>query len=117
MPQKIVEYLQYRFTDEELLEIARLNARTQSEKRALENQKAQITKQLAGEIAAKDADLQKFSEFVSNGFEYRNVECSVLLDCPKKGHATIYRIDNGETVRTRLMTQEELQMPLEGLES
>lgn len=107
--RKSTEYLQYHFTDAELLDLAKTNARTQSEKRALENQKAQITKQLAGDIAAKDAELQKLSELVSNGYEYRQVECSIVLDMPVRGMATIIRDDTGEVVKERRMNDSEYQ--------
>lgn len=113
MESTISEYVQYQFSNPELLELARTSARTQSEKRAFENQKAQVTKQLAGEIAARDTELQKLSELISNGYEYRMVDCHVVMDSPDRGMATICRADTGEVVRTRRMTSDETQMQLD----
>lgn len=117
MSETVTEYLAYHFTDAEKLDLLKQIARTQSEKHSFENQKAQVTKQLAGEIAARDTELQKLAEFAGNGYEYRMIECTVMLDDPKRGMASIYRKDTGELVRGRLMTAEEMQMPLPGMVS
>ena len=111
--KKTTMSLQYYFTTEERLDLADKQARATEEKRALEERKSAISKQIGSEIVEKDAELQKLNRLVSNRYEYRDIECGVYFDRPKKGMATIIRIDTGEVVKERPMDMNELQLVLD----
>jgi phosphopantetheinyl transferase (holo-ACP synthase) len=111
--EKVTEYLQYHFTDEELLEIARETSRTLSEKRILEDKKAELAKTLAGEIAVKQATIDRLGSQISSGYEWRNIECILRYDSPRPGLVELVRTDTGEVSKTRRMSDGELQMRLE----
>lgn len=84
------EYLRYTFTRAE--------------------QDATIKSQIEGEISQS----KRYSDYLNNGFDYRDVVCHVILDCPAKGQKTIVRIrdDNNTDVRTVAMTYEDRQEAL-----
>ena len=111
--EKVTEYLQYHFTSDELLEIARETSRTLNEKRILEDKKSEIAKTLAGDIAAKQAQIDKLSGCIASGYEWRNIECVLRYDSPRPGLVELVRTDTGEIVKHRRMTDGELQMQLE----
>ncbi len=106
------EHLEVRFTDVEKLEMGRDVARLNQEKRRLEQKLGEIKKQLAGEISAKETEIDRLMDLLSNGYEYRQVECRIDLDTPKQGQASIVRLDTEEVVRVRRMNEEELQIKL-----
>ena len=106
------EHLEVRFTDAEKLEMGRDVARLNQEKRRLDQKLGEIKKQLTGEIAAKETEIDRLMDLLSNGYEYRQVECRVDLDTPKPGQASVIRLDTEEVVRVRRMNDEELQIQL-----
>lgn len=113
MTTKITEYLQYSFSDPELLDMAREQSRTIQEKGTLERKKSELAKTLAGEIEGKQATIDRISEGIRNGYEWRNIECVIRYDSPRSGMAEIIRTDTGEVAKTRRMTSEELQYQLD----
>lgn len=106
------EHLEVRFTDAEKLEMGRDVARLNQEKRRLDQKLSEIKKQLTGEIAAKETEINRLMDLLSNGYEYRQVECRIDLDTPKLGQASVIRLDTEEVVRVRRMNDEELQIQL-----
>lgn len=106
------EHLEVRFTDTEKLEMGRDVARLNQEKRRLDQKLGEIKKQLAGEISAKETEIDRLMDLLSNGYEYRQVECRIDLDTPKQGQASIVRLDTEEVVRVRRMNEDELQIEL-----
>ena len=113
MASKVTEYLQYFFSDPEILEMAKEQSRTLQEKGTLEKKKSELAKTLAGEIEQKQAIIDGLSRGISSGYEWRNIECIIKLDDPKQGQATIYRTDTGESAKVRRMTAEEMQFQLD----
>lgn len=108
--KRVIEYLQYHFSSPELLDISKELARTSQEKRALESRKAEVTKKLAGEITEKDGVIQKLTDLVSQGYDYRDIECELRFDMPYAGMVSVVRLDTGEVVKERSQTYEERQM-------
>lgn len=107
------DFLRCQFTDSEMLELGKQMARAANQKRELESRKAEVTKRLGAEIAEKDTELGKLTERVSQGYEYRNVECGIWLDCPRPGMATTFRLDTMEAINERRMSDSELQAALD----
>lgn len=106
------EHLEVKFTDAEKLEMGRDVARLNQEKRRLDQKLTEIKKQLTGEISGKETEIDRLMDLLSNGYEYRQVECRIELDVPSQGKASIIRMDTNEVVRVRRMTDEEMQIPL-----
>ncbi len=113
MITKFTEYLQYSFSDAELLDMAREQSRVIQEKATLEKKKSEIAKTLAGEIEGKQGVIDRISEGIRNGYEWRNIECIIHYDSPRSGMAEIIRTDTGEVAKRRRMTSEELQYQLD----
>lgn len=111
--EKLTEYLQYQFTDAELLDLAREQSRILQEKASLERKKSEVAKTLAGEIEGKAGTIDALSEKIRNGYEWRDIECVLYFDQPTPGMAMLIRTDTGEVVKTRRMTAGELQLQLE----
>lgn len=109
---KITEYLRYDFTPEEFTEHARTLARMNQELARSEERKKSITAELASDVKRHQDQVANQSRLVSNGYEYRYIECSVEFDKPTKGKKTIVRIDTGEVVHIKNMTGEDTQAAL-----
>src|SRR5690348_14317102 len=90
--KKTTEYLQYHFSDAELLQIGKDMARQNQELARLERKAKEIAAQIKGEITAKEAEIAQSSQFLSNGYEYRNIECEVIYHCPKRDSKRIVRL-------------------------
>lgn len=107
------DFLRCQFSDAEMLELGKQMARAANQKRELESRKAEVTKRLGAEIAEKDTELGKLTERVSQGYEYRNIECGIWFDCPRPGVATTFRLDTMEPISERRMSDSELQSALD----
>lgn len=106
------EFLKYHFSDSEIVTMARESARVQSEKQDLENRLAELRKKFAGDIAAKDTVIERLTNAINNGYEYREIDCGIFYDQPEPGSAQIMRFDTGEIIKTRRMDQNETQKSL-----
>ena len=111
--QVFFEYLRYQFSREEQVENARSLAQATVRRAQIEQQKKEVDAALKSEIEQQVTLVTKFSGFINSGFEYRDIECGILLDCPQKGSKTIFRKDTGENVRVVMMTQEDRQQSLD----
>jgi hypothetical protein len=59
------------------------------------------------------ADLRELAEFFESHPEYRDVDCTIVMDSPAIGQKTIIRNDTGEEVKVELMTDEDKQLALD----
>lgn len=107
------EYLEYHFSIEEHMELSKEMARESQAKRRKEEQKVKVMSQFKAELDELTANINRLSELVSNGYEYRNVECAVMFDYPSRGKKRIVRKDTGEWVKDATMTSDELQQQLD----
>ena len=107
------EWLAYRFTEEEKAEVASSLAQANQSRAELEEKKAQVMAEFKSQITATEAIIAKESRRYNNGYEYRDIECSIALDSPKAGLKTIVRLDTGEFVRQVEMSAEDRQKTLE----
>jgi hypothetical protein len=115
MPSKIVkEYLKCILTEDEKKAISdrmALTILTISEK---EDQLKSVSKQIKGEIARCELDLNGYAEKTRSGYEMRNVECKEIINFDD-GTFTKVRLDTGELIVERNLTMEEKQQRLPGV--
>lgn len=109
---KHTEYLKYTFTESELKEFAKELARQTATMSEVEEEKKAVVANFTERIAAAKSNASRLSRYINNGYDYRNIDCSVKLNDPNTGVKTIYRDDTGESVKTYPMTQDELQEKL-----
>lgn len=107
------EYLRCDLTDTEIADAARDLARANAKRAAIEQQKKEVDSQLKAEIAAQDTVIARLSTLINTGHEYRNIDCRIDLDTPDKGRKRIVRLDTGEEVAIKPMTDADKQMALE----
>ena len=106
---KTSEYLRYDFTEPEFVEHARTLGRLNQELARAEDRKKSVTAELAADVKRHQDEVANQSRLVSNGYEYRDIECEIQFHVPEKGKKTIIRTDSGEVVRVGFMTGEEMQ--------
>ena len=106
--EKVVQSLPVKLTQEEIVECAKSLAKTTNELRDCEARKMEVTSQFAADLKKLKASTDSLSIKISNGYEYREVDCAWAFDY-KGDTKTLYRKDTGETVRTTQITIEDRQ--------
>lgn len=104
-----MEYLRYEFTMEEVLDKGKELARKINEVPEAQSRKKAIITQVKEQEERAEPDIATLSRQVSNGYEYRHIECKILYHTPNAGMCTLVRLDTGEEVWQRAMTTEEHQ--------
>lgn len=110
--KKVSEYLKYTFSEDETRDNAKRLARKNQELAELELKKKQLMADLKAEMDKATADAATLARWVNDEYDFRMVECEVMLDSPREGQKTTYRIDTGEVVKTEKMSAEEMQQTL-----
>jgi hypothetical protein len=85
--------LRYVFTADEASENAQKMASAVSQMEELEDTKKSVVSQYNSQIAAQKEQLNVFTKLVSNGYQYKDVECIVHWHKPEKGMMTLERTD------------------------
>jgi hypothetical protein len=110
---KVKKSLECKFTESEIKDFSRTLAYECRQVAQLEEQKKEVVSDFKAKIDAKHSLISMLSNNVNNGYEYRNVDCEVELDTPKKGIKTLTRIDTGAEVEVTKMTESDRQTELE----
>ncbi|HWL53843.1 MAG TPA: hypothetical protein VNQ90_15495 [Chthoniobacteraceae bacterium] len=100
--------LEYRFTNDELLHIAKKAAEEQTRLKSLEESKKMVMDEWKAKLSACQAEITNLSNKVTSGIEYRDYDCPVTYNDPKKGMKTCRHPDTGEVVYVKEMTQGEV---------
>ena len=103
------EILRCNLTDADKLAYGSDLAATTSDLSALENDKAQIVAEFGARIKAKTASIAVLANKIRMGYEPREVATVIIMDVPKVGWKTSYRLDIGEFVDSRPMDDTEKQ--------
>ena len=111
-PKKTEQSLRVKFTEEEVVKLARKLAEKNAEAEQAENDKKAVTKQLAAKCEGIAAQVSEISGKINAGFEYRTVQCETTYDDPKPGVKTTRRLDTLEVIEQETMTLAELQQEL-----
>lgn len=106
MRELITKSLRYDFTDEEVHGLSVEMAKQYNALGELIEEKKTVVAGFNFREKKIKAELKTLSEQVSNGYEFRDVECEVEYNQPLKGEKTITRKDTGE-VFTQPMTEED----------
>ncbi len=103
-----------RLTTEEYVEKGKAMSREQNEMTTLTARLKEVSADFKAKIAQKEATINSLSITISNGYEYREVDCFYFYR-PKDGKKDIVRGDTGETIGTETMTKTDFQeqLPLE----
>lgn len=104
---KCKENVKYVFSEAELKD----KARALSEKDQAESEYKSVKKMFDARIAAADSQAKLCSEHYRNGYEYRYVECEKVTDYGMN-ELSVVRLDTGEVVFSRSLTEDEKQMRL-----
>lgn len=115
MKEKIIETreLPCAVDDKGVNRLALLAAEIAGRLISLQIRKKAEAKLIASEIAEAEEALHNIHGSIRDRREIRNVDCEIVFDF-KKGKATVYRMDSGEEVEVREITEEERQLELEG---
>jgi hypothetical protein len=109
---KSTQLLRVVLTDEEIREKSRALADKATELNQLEEDKKRASSHFGAEVKAARGEITRLSQFISSGYELREVRCEVFYHKPKPGQKTTIRTDTGETVNIQTMTSMEMQMRL-----
>jgi hypothetical protein len=106
---KLKESIKHTFNNEELLDMSKSCARTHQELDALNGEKDRVVADFKAQIQSKENSINDYSRRISNGYEYRMVECELHYHDPSKGMKTLFRVDTGDEVRSTKMEAHEMQ--------
>lgn len=109
---KCKEFLEYRFSEDEIKDYSNTLARVTQEKIALENEKKAITSEFKAKIDTKVAEAETLARKITNKSEHRYIDCELHMNTPVAAKKRLVRKDTGEIVWEKPMTAEEMQLQL-----
>jgi predicted kinase len=108
---KETQFLKVTLTQDELLEAADELATALDNLNKLTDEKEAVGKGFKAREAALEAEITKQQLLVRNKYEHRNVDCENVLDYDTLETYTT-RLDTGEEIMRRKMTEDEKQTDL-----
>jgi hypothetical protein len=106
------EFVKYVFSEEERRDFATEMAQKIQEKEQLESDKKSVVDDFKAQISAVEAIIGADARKMNNGYEMRQVKCEKIKDYDNRT-ITFLRCDTGEIVKTKDMTNEDLQMGID----
>ena len=110
--KKTTEYCKHVFTEDEKREIATDMAQEVSNLQQIEDAKKAVMSDYKSQIDGLQAKINNAATKINNGYEIRSTECEIIPDWDEKIWQTT-RIDTGEIIKTREMTNSDLQMDMD----
>jgi hypothetical protein len=110
--RRSIESVQYNFSADELRVLGERLARESQMVSDLRQKKKELAASMAVSINESDSYIAELARKINEGHEYRDAECTALLNTPRVGVKSIVRVDTGEVIREDRMTVEELQEKL-----
>jgi len=104
--------LKHYFTEDEKQGIGADLAKATQKKYSLEDDKKAVMDQFKSRISGAEFDIKEKSLMLSQGYEFRDIDCEVIRDFVEK-KISFRRLDIDEIVDTRDMMPHELQMELD----
>jgi hypothetical protein len=108
--------LRYDFTAVETHDLSLSLANKTKEKVALEEEKKSVMSQYKAKLDEVTAHCNKLSNQVSDGFEYREVDCEIEYHSPENGKKTVTRLDTKNATVEKMETWEYNLFNQSGLE-
>ena len=105
------ELCKYSFSEEEKKEFSVNMANKISEFHEVTDQKKAVMSDFKSKLDALSAEINTMARKVKDGYEMRYMDCEIRKDYDKK-IVSYVRVDNDEVVRTRIMTEEDMQLKL-----
>jgi len=105
--------LRHTFDVPEKIELGGKLASILSEMAQIDADLDRIKSEFKGKTAAAEAQLNSVRDKINSGYELRLTKCEVVLDKPKAGMAQVIRLDTGDVVEEREMTEQEKQAELD----
>jgi len=105
------QYLKYDFTLEERASLSERMAEAVGVKVDNELRLKEASSQMKATIAAQDSIISDSASKLRQGYEYRNIPCTIIRDF-KAGTYQVARNDTGEKVEDRILREDELQLKL-----
>lgn len=99
-------------TTNELLAYGQKMADSTQEIRSLEDQLTSVKKDFQARIDQQDAEVGRLSSALRSGYEHRDTDCELIMNWTDKT-VKLVRLDTGEVIRSRVMSDDEKQMPLD----
>lgn len=100
---KIQRSLRYDYNDQEKIQLSKELAECNNKLRSLEEEKKTYQAQMKATIAEQTERIGGLSLKITNGYEFREVECTVQLQYPKDGIKIVTRHDTGETWQEKML--------------
>jgi hypothetical protein len=105
----VTRSLKYMFSDPELLIIGRRSAELHAQHAAMEDDKKRVVSDFSAKLAGIEAEQGIAARKIASGYEYRDIECRVILDAPVRGQKTLIRLDT-EEASIETMTDSDRQL-------
>lgn len=106
------ESVKYTFTGDELVALARKQARHMGELTEVEEAFDYVKADHKSKITQIEAHIGDCTRRVSSGYEMREVRCLALKFRPDRDSAMVIRLDNGRVLRKRRLEDHEKQLKL-----
>lgn len=97
--------LRYDFTAVEIHDLSLALASKTKEVTQLTEEKKSVVSQWTAKVNEAKATCNSLSFKVSDGFEYRDIECEVILNQPAQGKKTVIRKDDNRLVGVEEMSK------------
>lgn len=107
------EYLRYEYTPDEITVAAHDLATANRKRDGIEQRKKEVVASLKSEFEEQNSAITRLSNLIAMGFEYRDIEVRIELDTPEPGKKRTIRLDTGEEVSVKAMTDTDRQMVLD----
>lgn len=109
-----VEHVQRQFSEQEMLEFGKHQARLLAEIDALEQQKKDASDHFKAEITKLETQVGFFTSQINRGYEIIETPCDVIMDTPTKGMKSFVDKKTLNTVRVVPMDERDKQSGLFG---
>lgn len=106
------ETVKYKFTDPEIVALARKQARHMEELAEAESTFDYVKADHKSKVTKIEADIADCTRRVTSGYEMRETKCIVLKFRPDRDSALVIRTDSGRVLRKRRLEDHEKQLKL-----
>lgn len=97
------------FDEHEMKEVGQNFSQTYNRRKSIEAEKKQMSADYTAQLKRADAELEGYSQKMSNGFEMRETECRIEFNS-KKRIKSFFRIQDDSHVKDEAMTAEDFQL-------